>query len=313
MDLNNQSIGSYIKFMRQRAGLTQSELAARIGVGGKTVSKWEQGRGIPDISLLYSLSLELDVDIESLLAGNLHEIGRDWIGIIYIGGMEEPHLEKRAWERMLSMFLLVGIRDIFIVDVKGDADRSKEFFGEFTDRGFLRNLCCMNSFDELMQRLKTETRHICLLYQPAFLYGMHLTRYMRRAMLGGRIKALALRQGQGSFMPKICFDNRFFCIDPGEAAESEWHLFPMLFDRSRIVIDFLEQKKGECHQNIGEDILMENFSAVQVEAMERGMLAFSFQTKRNHLLAKQVLEGIEESQNIRIGSLEDIIKVRGWK
>lgn len=74
MELNNQYIGSFIKFMRQRAGLTQQELAERIGVGSKTISKWEQGRGIPDISLLYSLSLELDVDIESLLAGNLEDI-----------------------------------------------------------------------------------------------------------------------------------------------------------------------------------------------------------------------------------------------
>lgn len=37
MKLDNRNIGSFIKFMRQRAGLTQQELAGRIGVGSKTI------------------------------------------------------------------------------------------------------------------------------------------------------------------------------------------------------------------------------------------------------------------------------------
>ena len=42
MELNNQSIGSYMKTMRMRAGLTQHELTERISVGGRTVSEWER-------------------------------------------------------------------------------------------------------------------------------------------------------------------------------------------------------------------------------------------------------------------------------
>lgn len=57
MELNNQYIGNFIKMMRKRVGLTQGELADRIGVGSRAVSKWEQGRVIPDISLLYPLSV----------------------------------------------------------------------------------------------------------------------------------------------------------------------------------------------------------------------------------------------------------------
>lgn len=79
MKLNNQHIGNLIKSKRKRAGRTQCELADCIGEGNKTEPKWEQGRGIPDISLLYQLSLVLDMDIESILAGNLDDLGKEWL------------------------------------------------------------------------------------------------------------------------------------------------------------------------------------------------------------------------------------------
>ena len=44
--------GSVIKKLRESRGLTQEELAGKIHVSGKAVSKWETGQGFPDISLL---------------------------------------------------------------------------------------------------------------------------------------------------------------------------------------------------------------------------------------------------------------------
>lgn len=79
MELNNQHIGNFIKSMKRHTGLTQRELADRIGIENKTVSKWEHGRGIPDISLLYPLSLVLDMDIESILAGDMDDLGKEWV------------------------------------------------------------------------------------------------------------------------------------------------------------------------------------------------------------------------------------------
>lgn len=136
MKLDNRNIGSFIKFMRQRAGLTQQELAGRIGVGSKTISKWEQGRGIPDISLLYSLSLELDVDIESPLAGNLDDIGKEWTGIIYIDMTTQPYLEEREWECMVSMFLLAEIKNIAVGCTNGAIEKPERLLREYCDRSF---------------------------------------------------------------------------------------------------------------------------------------------------------------------------------
>lgn len=308
MELNNSYIGSYIKFMRQKAELTQQELAERIGVGKTTVSKWEQGRGIPDITLLYSLSRVLDVDIEDLLAGNLDDIGKEWTGIICTGTTMDPYLEEREWEWMVSMFLLVGIRNIVVFNSNEDTGKLKDLLGGYCDRGYLKSADCTNSMEELLYYLGRKS-HACLLYQPAFLYGMHVTKYMRRAMLGREIKILALRQGRTSIFPEISFDNDCFCTGLGKSEGSEWHMFPMFFGESMKINAYLKQQQKDRHM----DILLKELSPISVEAMGRGIMAFSFQTKEKRDLAKQVLMGIEETQNIKIGNLDEIMKVRRWE
>ena len=55
--------------LRTRAGLTQAELGEKIGVSSKTVSKWETAKGLPDISLLQSLSQALGVSVIELMNG----------------------------------------------------------------------------------------------------------------------------------------------------------------------------------------------------------------------------------------------------
>ena len=67
--MNYDKIGEFIKEKRHEKGLTQNELAAKINVTDKAISKWERGLGCPDVSLLEVLSKELDVSILELLNG----------------------------------------------------------------------------------------------------------------------------------------------------------------------------------------------------------------------------------------------------
>ena len=67
--MNYDKIGEFIKNKRKERNLTQSELAERINVTDKAISKWERGLGCPDVSLLEVLSKELDVSILELLQG----------------------------------------------------------------------------------------------------------------------------------------------------------------------------------------------------------------------------------------------------
>lgn len=68
--MDYDKIGEFIKEKRKEKNLTQNDLARILGVTNKAISKWECGLGCPDISLLESLSKELDVSILELLNGN---------------------------------------------------------------------------------------------------------------------------------------------------------------------------------------------------------------------------------------------------
>ncbi len=66
-----EKTGALIRLLRQEQHLTQEQLAARLNISNKTVSKWERGAGCPDISLLDTLADALQVDLRELLQGRL--------------------------------------------------------------------------------------------------------------------------------------------------------------------------------------------------------------------------------------------------
>lgn len=67
MDIDK--ISNFIKIKRKKLGITQSELAERLFVTEKAVSRWETGKGTPNISLLIPLATELKIDVSELLNG----------------------------------------------------------------------------------------------------------------------------------------------------------------------------------------------------------------------------------------------------
>ena len=62
--------GATIKRLREKKGITQAQLAELVGVSSKAVSKWETGKGFPDISLLENLAGALSVSVMELVSGN---------------------------------------------------------------------------------------------------------------------------------------------------------------------------------------------------------------------------------------------------
>lgn len=67
--MDQEKIGKFIAEVRKQRGLTQKELAEKIGISDKTISKWECGNSIPDISYLESLCDSLDIKVNELLSG----------------------------------------------------------------------------------------------------------------------------------------------------------------------------------------------------------------------------------------------------
>ena len=68
--MNQYVTSAVIKELREKNNLTQAELADRLCISDKTVSKWETGKGYPDISLLEPLAKNLGVSITELISGN---------------------------------------------------------------------------------------------------------------------------------------------------------------------------------------------------------------------------------------------------
>lgn len=68
--MNNYVTGETIKKLREQEGMTQSQLADKLMVSNKTISKWENEKGLPDISLIVPLANALKVSVIELLSGN---------------------------------------------------------------------------------------------------------------------------------------------------------------------------------------------------------------------------------------------------
>lgn len=62
-----QSFGSIISTLRKQKGMTQLDLAQKMGVTDKAVSKWERDLSFPDVATLPKLALELDTSVDGLL------------------------------------------------------------------------------------------------------------------------------------------------------------------------------------------------------------------------------------------------------
>ena len=69
--MDNIRTGALIRRLRRELGLTQLQLADRLGVSDKAVSKWERGLGSPEVSTLPRLSQVLGVDLARMLQGDL--------------------------------------------------------------------------------------------------------------------------------------------------------------------------------------------------------------------------------------------------
>ena len=78
--MNHYITGNTIRELREKKKMTQAELAGRLDVSHKTISKWETAKGLPDISLIEPLARVLGISVVELMTGdcisNSNKIGR---------------------------------------------------------------------------------------------------------------------------------------------------------------------------------------------------------------------------------------------
>ena len=67
--MNQQKMGEFLKHLRKEKGLTQEQLAEHFYISSRTVSRWETGSNMPDVSMLIDLADFYDVDIREIIDG----------------------------------------------------------------------------------------------------------------------------------------------------------------------------------------------------------------------------------------------------
>lgn len=67
--MNQEKIGKFIAELRKKKGYTQEQLAEALGVTNRSVSRWENGKNMPDVSLFQPLCNQLDITVKELLDG----------------------------------------------------------------------------------------------------------------------------------------------------------------------------------------------------------------------------------------------------
>ncbi|MBE6138128.1 MAG: helix-turn-helix transcriptional regulator [Firmicutes bacterium] len=119
INVQYDEIGSFIAKLRREKNLTQKDLASKLGVTDKAVSKWERGLGCPDVSLLETLSKVLNVSILELLKGkriDVQELNENNANEFIIETVNYSKKEKiKKYKRILLNILSCLIVTIVIV------------------------------------------------------------------------------------------------------------------------------------------------------------------------------------------------------
>lgn len=118
--MNLDNIGKFIKEMRKNKNLTQEELAEKLGVNNRTVSRWENGKNMPDISLYKPLCEVLGISIEELVNGELTNKKNISYSVekAIINTVSSSKKEKSKMSKIIKFLsVLVIVTTIFVVFV----------------------------------------------------------------------------------------------------------------------------------------------------------------------------------------------------
>lgn len=107
--MNQQKIGVFLKELRKEKGLTQEQLAEQINVSNRTVSRWENGNTMPDLSILVELADFYGVDIREIINGERKsEIMEKDLKETLVKVSEYTNLKKEEKKKKLNHYFMLG-------------------------------------------------------------------------------------------------------------------------------------------------------------------------------------------------------------
>lgn len=261
--------------------MTQNELAQKLNVTDKAVSRWERGIGTPDISLLTRLSAILDTDIEAVLEGNFTSEDPGCKGLLI---MKYPHniaassflYTKRIVYFQLGFFLLAGIREICIRGRQEDVCFTESALGNGGQLGI--NLVYETAEDESALNNQS-SEYFCSCNKISsffvinglfFLYGKDITSSLNRIILDS--------------------------------------------DLCTTLVDYQKRPLPLCFYPSVErlSLFSKDSQTVQNYPLLRGIISFPIKNEKDLFDAGNIVRIIEEQQVETVADLHEIARNRGY-
>ena len=314
-----EKVAKAIAYLRKRAGYTQKDLAERLGVSDKAVSKWERGLGLPDVSFLRKLSILLDTDTDSLLAGDVIHHDNGWYGVLYLDktscgvGVQTIVYDKPMITFLLGYFLLVGIKRILIICSEEETAFLQSLFGNGEDLGLTLRFSNAKIEDALHEHpLFEECSNYMIVYGRSLIYGVDQTRFFQKAMLHkDRLTVLSLPRGSKASRQKLCFDDdrKIICDTNSEEITTQYNYYdiPVVFCPKNLlypVFDAIE--KG----SIADNSALKN-RYLYTEVLDRGFVEITIDTWEDVINASSFVRIIQQSCGMNLYCLEEIAWRRG--
>lgn len=136
------AIGKFITKKRKEQNLTQEQLAERLGISNKTISKWETGKCMPDYSIVELLCKELNTTLAELMNGEEDEKSIHTYDNEQIVSMIKEMQDLKNTKTMVIGFILIIMGGIMLV--------LSQFFGGTTIQDFLSGLMLGISIPEML-------------------------------------------------------------------------------------------------------------------------------------------------------------------
>lgn len=275
--MNAEKICIAIKILRKRKGLTQHQLADKLGVTDKAVSKWERGLGTPDISMLNKLALILDIDTDNLLEGNIACLDNNWVGILDVNKFDTSiSVTTEVYGKplvyiFLSYYALVGIREVYI-QCGHEEEKIKQVVGAGERYGM-----------KIRYNIDPQNgSNFMIIDGPVFIYGPNLTKYFQRAM-SHSVSKTVLTIPKGDAKLEIAKKNQAF---DASGAQRKYATIPIKFIK--------DPGKG-----------------IEYEPLGNGMVEFEIRDRADAVDIANFLRFIHEHSGMEPYSLEEIATRRG--
>ncbi|MCI8392196.1 MAG: helix-turn-helix domain-containing protein [Roseburia sp.] len=309
-----EKVGKAIAYLRKRAGYTQKELADRIGISDKAVSKWERGLGLPDTAIIGKVAILLDTDTDSLLAGDMIHHDSEWNGLLLLEenavgiGAGTIIYDKPLVYFLISYFMLMGIKKVEIVCGINDRLFIEKEFGNGSRLGM--SILCLESVEP--EKYASRPGNVMVVFGRSIIYGVDQTRFFQKAMLHrDRVTILSLPKKKLGHPSRIYFNADKEIVSPDDEdqliTQYAYHQIPVIFCSNK-VIGQTEHNMHTFYESM-KDVL--NHEKLYTVTLDRGFVEIQVSTPDDVMEAAMFVKSVQSACGMQIYCVEEIAWRRG--